>query len=496
MKHYPTEAARAEGSVPESVLPPSPPKAPSGRKFVTQKVLPVAIFVVVVGAITFVAQFGINRTNPSGKKPTNRAMPLKFDNQKIEQGQVTVQALWDPTDPGYAAEFESKKGAGQYYFLCRNPNKTSAELGFKKKSCRCARLEVCGLTTEEAGVMTNSLGPLGQRGMLHLINLGFGGKDAVTEYFKRDPGWQNLDDAHHKDEGFVIEPGMAGLVRMSWKAPERGESQLRHTADLWMQMKGSAGSRRDVQLVTELAFGPGVRSYPDALVIKDWTEGKAQAEFRCWSATRPRFAITAQGEDPCIQVKTSPLTWKECDTLEKDIRDGLLLPSHVLAGYRVLVTVYQKQGEHQLEQGHFERWINLTSKDVPAIAGVKVSGYLPADVEVGEGKEGDKGKITLGNFRVNQGTAKTVILLTSPGVELLAGKDDIEKTPRFLKAELTRLKSTGAGEKARWQLDLAVPPDPLGVWPADSAIVLRIKQPDQSERRVRIPIIANPFQHQ
>jgi hypothetical protein len=495
MKQYPTEAARAEGSVPESAPPSSPAQAGSGRKVLTQMVLPLVILVVVVGGITFVAQFGINR-NPTPKPGTpSRVLPLKFDNQKLEQGGVFVQAIWDPTDPSYAVELESKKGGGQYYFLCHNTNQDPAELGFKKKSCRCARLEVCGLTAEEARTLNTSLGPLGQRGMLHLINGGFGSSDAVSSYLKREVSWENLDDAKHKDEGFVIEPAAAGLIRMSWKPPERGESHFRHTADLWMQMKDRTRSRRELQLLTEIAFTPGVRSYPDGIEVKDWTGDKAEGEFSCWSATRAHFDLSAQS-DPSIEVKTAPLTWNECDKLEKDVRDGLLLPTRVLSGYRVHVTVYQKGKKDQLEQGHFERLIHLKSKEVPGIAGVKVSGYLPADVVVGEGKEGDRGKITLGNFRVSHGKTKSVILLTSPGVMLLSGKDQIEKTPRFIKVELTRMKSPGAEEKSRWKLDLVVPADPKGDWPPDSAIVLRIKQPDQSERRVRIPIIANPFQHQ
>ena len=495
MKQYPTEAARAEGSVPEAVQPAPPAQQGSGRKVFTQMVLPVVILVVVVGGITFVAQFGINR-NPPPPPPKERSkIPLKFDNQKVEPGGVFVQALWDPADPSYAVELESKKGGGQYFFLCHNPNQAPAELGFKKKSCRCARLEVCGLTAEEARTLNTPLGPLGQRGMLHLINAGFGGSDAVSKYLKREVAWENLDDARHKDDGFIIDPGTAALVRMSWKPPERGESHFRHTVDLWMQMKDTARSRRELQLLTEIAFTPGVRSYPDGIEVNDWTGDKAEGEFRCWSATRAHFDLAAQA-DPCIEVKTTPLTWKECDTLEKDVRDGLLLPTRVLFGYRVHVTVYQRGKKDQLEQGHFERWIHLKSKEVPGIAGVKVSGYLPADVVVGEGKEGDKGKIILGNFRVALGKKKSVILLTNPGVELLSQQDQIEKMPRYLEVKLSRMKSPGAGDKSSWKLDLKVPSNPAGDWPPNSAIVLRVKHPDQSKRRVRIPIIANPFQHQ
>src|SRR5262249_12255492 len=159
-----------------------PAQKGSGRKVFTQMVLPVVILVVVVGGITFVAQFGINR-NPPPPPPKERSkIPLKFDNQKVEPGGVFVQALWDPADPSYAVELESKKGGGQYYFLCHNSNQAPAELGFKKKSCRCARLEVCGVTAEEARILNTPLGPLGQRGMLHLINAGFGGSDAVSKY--------------------------------------------------------------------------------------------------------------------------------------------------------------------------------------------------------------------------------------------------------------------------------------------------------------------------
>jgi hypothetical protein len=500
MKQYPTEAARAEGSVPSSGPTPPPAKPAARKKFLTQKLLPVAIFVVVIGGITVASQFGINR-RAKVEGPPPKVIPLKFDDQTVDNnGKRIVKAVWDPYDPptattsGYIAEFEGKKKGGHYHFLFRNPHEEAVELGFTKKSCRCANLDVCWLKAEEVNALTTSLGPFGQRGMLHLINLGFGGGDGLSHYLKREVAWEQLVEEKHKDEGMVIEPGIAGLVRLSWKPSEKEESEVGLTADLWMQMKGNTRSRKGIRLAAAVSFVPAVRSFPDAIEIKDWNDGVAQAEFRCWSATRPHFSLEARGprKDRCVEVRATPLSRDECDEMQLAIAKVPQRSTHVLSGYRVHVTVHQVQGDDQLEQGHFDRYVTLRSKEVPAIPGVKLSGYIPSDVMVGE--EQNKGKIRLGNFRVSQGKSTKTVLWTNPGVELQT--DRIESTPKFMKVRLHRETKGGGAGRTKWSLELVVPPNPPAVWPRDPAIVIYTKQSDEPARRVRIPIIANPFDHQ
>jgi hypothetical protein len=499
MKQYPTEAARAEGSIPGSAPAVPPAKTNGGRKVLTQIVLPLVLFVAVVGGITFVTQFGISRRSQTDKPQPINIIPLKFDGQEIPDGRIVVEARWDPYSSGYAAEFESKNGKGRYQFFFRNVYEKPVELGFTKKSCRCASVDVCRLTADEASALTTSLGPLGQNGVLHLLNLGFNGTNGLDRYVQRDLGWEELLEAKHKDEGLVIDPGTAGLVRMSWKSPEREESnQVRFTADLWMQVKGNSASRRRIQLATRVDFVPPVRSFPDTVELKDWNDGVARGEFSCWSATRTHFSLTARerDDDPCVEVQTTPLTPEECAEMESRMKKANFL-SRVLSGYRVAVTVRQTQGDHALEQGHFDRYVSLMSKEIPTIPGVRVSGYVPGDVQVGE--EQNKGKIRLGNFRVSSGKSAKIVLWTNPGMKFVRDQSrktpdyKIEKTPQFMEVYLKEDKTRSTDSRTKWNLEVRVPPNLSAAWPRDSAVVLYTSQPDQPIRRVRIPIIANPY---
>jgi hypothetical protein len=372
-----------------------------------------------------------------------------------------------------------------------------AELGFTKKSCRCASVALCRLTLDEAKALTTNLGPLGQRGLLHLINLGFDGTNGIDRFLQRDPAWEELLEAKHQDDGLFIDPGTAGLVRVSWKGPEKEESNEVHFAvDLWMQVKDNSESRRRIHLVTPVHFVPAARSFPDTIELKDWANGVARGTFRCWSATRTHFSLKAQERenDPCVEVETTPLSQQECSQMETDMKNQSFF-SRVLSGYRVVVTVHQTEGDRELEQGHFDRFVTLKSKEVPTIPGVRVSGYVPGDVLVGE--EQNKGRIRLGNFRISQGKSTTIALWTNPGVEFVtdkAGKTPaykIDKTPKFMKVRLTR--GAAGGARTKWNLEVVIPPNPPAAWPRDSAIVLYTRQPDQPVRRVRIPIIANPY---
>jgi hypothetical protein len=465
-------------------------------KVLTQVVLPLAIFVAAVAGFTFVSQYGPGRGKPGDTAaPPPEAPPLKFEQTRTE---------WDPADPDFVAEYENAYGkpqnqSGHYHFLFRNPNSVPVDLGFTWKSCSCTQPALGFLKEGEAEVLTGPLGPAEYPGLrvLHLVNRGFGGDDGVSWYLNRKVLWTDLGDKY-KEEGLTVPPGAAGVIRLGWKSSNRESARLALTVDLWAQLQGQPKTRKKVRLEGRLAIVMPLRNYPDKIALEDWSGDGARGEFYCWCATRPSFRLTARTDDPCVEVRPVRLTEDECAELERRMNerkgdDPLSAAKadyhkHIASAYRVEVNVYRRKDDHQLEQGHFQRWVRLKSPDVPVIENVQVEGYTPAEVTV-EG-EAERGKINLHNFVASSGTRKVAFLLVKPGVELLPAKT--EKYPAFLDLKWQREKDAPGGQ-ARWRLVVTVPGNARGTWPRDPALILHTRQEDQSEGRIRVPLLGNPY---
>jgi hypothetical protein len=472
----------------------------SRGKVLTQVVLPLAIFMAAVAGFTFVSQYGGGgRGGPKNETaPPPETLPLEF---------VQTKTAWDPLDPSYVPEFENQDGkpkyrVGHYHFLFRNKQEVPVELGFTHKSCSCAKATLCMLTTDEAEALTGPLGPrdypgpLGFGGSLHLMNRGFGGDDAVSYYLQRPVEWTTLTEKY-KDEGIMVPPGGVGLIRLAWDGAQRESINLRLNLYLWAQLREQPKTRRPLTLEGLVIFARPVRTFPNRLTLEDWVGDVARSEFYCWSATRPSFDLSVEPNDKCIEAKAERLGADECRALEdlmnKDENRGQgktqKASKRVASAYRIRVTVYRRKGDHQLEQGHFQRLISLKSPRIRQIDAVRVDGYNPSEVTIEGGAQ--LGKIELaGSFPDSEARQRTVFLVVNRGVELLP---KIDKTPEYLQVKLDRAKP-GPGGQIRWQLTVRFPPNPPTAWPRDAAIMLHIRQEDNSEGRVRLPVLANPYQ--
>jgi hypothetical protein len=475
-----------------------PVERPRRAKVLTQVVLPLAIFVAAVAGFTFVSQYGPGRGKNAETPAPPPVDPLKFSQTKT---------IWDLIDKDFVAEFENQEGkpqyrVGQYHFVFRNPHDVPVDLGFIKKSCTCSQVNLCFLTPDEADALMGPLGPrdypdpLGYGGALYLTNRGFGGREAVAEFLGHKLDWTELNPKY-KEEGIRVPPGGAGLIRLAWDGYKRESGRLGFNVTLWAQLSDQK-VRKVIVLEGRVSFVPPVRTYPGALTIENWAGDQAKSEFYCWSSTRPSFALTTRTDDPCIEARAERLTADECRALEHNMNFPPEQPGeapkardyhkHVASAYRVRVTVSRRQGDRQLEQGHFQRWVYLKSPAAPTIDPVKVDGFTPAEVTV-EGAK-DEGKIHLGTFRGSQGKTKPIFLLVKPGVELLP--DKTERKPNFVELKWHEPKKAPGGVM-RWQVDVTIPANARAAWPRDAALILHTKQDDQSEGRVRVPIVANPY---
>jgi hypothetical protein len=488
----------------------------------THVVLPLAVFTVVIAGITIAAN--LVPREPAGQQATQKVQgdALIFPRKVV---------IWEPREPDYRPEYE-KHTTGHCSFWFMNPSKDeAAELGFVKKACGCmSQVEFCLLEGERAGALSESRrfeerlgrtdqtgtteagallplldgaaalpGPGGLSGILSLLNEGITGNDGLGGLLGKSLTWTSLSDEKNKDRAFVVPPGAVGLVRMSWETRTKENEQQTLTTDLWMQPKGNVGARRKVTLGTQVAFVPPVRSFPHKVVIQRWNDaGVGSGEFRCWSATRAHFPLEVEerSADPCVQLKVLPLSGTECRQLEEDLRkQDPPVPSRVLCGYRVRLTVRQEKGEHRLEQGRFQRWLTLRSKGVPDIAGVELAGTVYSDVVVG--RDQDRGSINLGNFDVSRGKHQTVFIYgNKPGLELVLPADKARKyiIPELMKVELAKVDDGKSGALPRWELSVEVPAGAaaVGGWPRDGSITLQIIQPGKKSL-IRIPVDANPY---
>jgi hypothetical protein len=500
MKQYP-DAFQAGPPAPK---PEAPAKPAAPKKILTHVILPLAIFVVVVGGITYIAHFLPRWTRKDME--VGKGEPLKFA-QKV--------VIWDMTDLGYVAEFE-RQTDGYHAFWFTNPGDGAAEVGLESKSCTCASVEVCVLSPEEAQryqraeeyhkmlqIQAAAPGGLGQGSLVEMISFAAAGHDGYGGLLAKGLSWRLLERG--EKDGALVPAKSAGLVRVAWKGKTRKEEQMRLTAELWTQFQGNRKSRQTVNLETQIGFVSPVLLFPSKpeIEVEDWdSQNVARVEFRCWSSTRAAFTLAARAlnpeapelkRDPCVETECIPLTPKECRELEQEIRARALPPTHVLCGYRVKITVFQEKGGKQLEHGRFLRAIRLTSNAADDLPDVQLTGHVVGDVRIG--KPQDKGIVKLGEFSIAEGkTSDPIEISVNPGVKLYTKEQ--EKAKGALKPLQVRLKEipkADAGQQNGYHMFVTIPPRAvLYCWPADSAIILYTKQEGQPERRIRIPVEAKP----
>jgi hypothetical protein len=415
-------------------------------------ILPLALFVAVVGGTAWVVQWLPNWRQRPQPPVTQPSQPVLVFEQK--------RAVWDPTDTDYAAEFEFGPG-GHYDYLFTNPGPTPVQLGVSHVNCGCInKVKAC------------------------LLSL-----DALEEY-KRDKRddklhWEVLptDERH----GITVPPQSGGIIRPVWG--DRSASGLRtFKITLWSQPEGK-GRDQETVLVAPVAFVMPVRYYPEMRDIGILApQGMARADFWFWSATRDHFALDLKEKtgDPCFVFQATPLDKAECGELTKRLR-AANINTRVKSAYRVEVSVYEERGGGQLDLGPFHRNVPLAIDDAVADlpTGPLLKGWVRGDIAVGNPE--DLGQIDFRSFPIRARRDRRVPLWTAAGVKLSA-----DQVPEFLDVELKEKET--AANKTRWELHVGFRSRLLrpGNLPEGSAIILRTN--GMPPRRIRIPVLGNAVQ--
>jgi hypothetical protein len=439
-------------------------------------VLPVLIFVIAIGVITWFVQDLPGRAN---KRTVNipkgpRTNPLQFE---------VKQAIWDPKDQNYVAEFEYR-AKGHYDFPFRNTTDSPAELCLYRKSCTCSRVEYA---------------------------------------LKPTDSWQPLPETPEEEgKGVVVVPARAeGVVRLLWEGRKQEGERLNLTADLWVQPQGKPGERSyDTKLAANISFVPPVRHFPEMNpeVVLLTTRDVAQREFFLWSATRDKVEVTIREKqpDPCLTCEVTPLSADDGQRLRQDLLKEVadltpeqlhqllkgiagLTPEQLLQRYlarfqistrvrtafRVTVTVHEQKDGKQIDLGPFRRRLYLcVAGEAREYLGPTVQGAVRGEVLVGAPE--DQGKVDLKSFTAADGARKKVLLWTDRGVDL----EKESHHPAFLQVKLEKDEKNATDSRMAWWLTVVVPAGAhAGPLPPESAVVLHTRT--TPPRRVHVPVVGN-----
>lgn len=442
-----------QGLVSEKTGPARPARQ---RKLFWRLLVPLALFIAMIGGIAFVVQY-----TPSwrGKKNSaNRTGQLKELLEFQEK-----QSVWDAQDASYVKEFEPE-APGHYDYPFRNITGGAVQMGLLQTNCDCSSIEVFLLGEEELLAWEAA-------------------KKAGRPSDLQNPIALKVDQR----KGIVVPANTGGLVRVNWKSRKGVGEYLRLNVRLWAQPKGKATERSFVELET--------RSVLVAPVIFDKTElsvgtlapgAAAEAQCTWWSSTRDKVDFKAISDDPLVTWTITHFSRDECAKLEKRMRLDKINTRIKVAG-QLKVKVLEEKGKQQLEQGVINRFAPLFLDEQPLALLPRLVGRVLGEVEVGNEK--DKGKINLNSFSASKGTKQRVILRAEPGMVLTV---DSQK-PSYLKVQIKANKEGSTAQKASWVLEVEVPAGShLGPFADDSAVILKTQA--TPPRYIRIPVVGSAVQ--
>jgi len=452
-KKFPGEVGSR--SLPEAAAPAAPPK-----NLFSRTVLPIALFVFIIGGIAWLAQNLPNWRTPkkAGPEPSLPQI-VSFAEKK---------SVWDPRDLDYALEME-RDVAGAYDFPFHNVSDQEIEIGLLGTSCDCSKVEARPFNTEEWTRYSD------QRKSL-----------AGTAAVPKDWDMQPLHNDANK--GIVIPAKAAGVIRLAWKG-QKGEGQrLRLRLNLWYQPKGKPKQRQFDSLEAAVQMVHPVQFLPERAQL-NVIRGEAKAAFTLWSATRPALGMKIDVGDAALQPfftigKVRPLDDHALAALQKKLRKEM--NSHLQVAYQLEVAFQDTADGKLMDQGkftvplviHLENSADKGPQDVP---GPILTGTVRGDVEIGA-EEG--GRLELKAQPL--GSPRLVNLWTDKEVTLKV--DSV--MPPYIDVKLQQKPGPSNDPRLHWVLELTVPPgSPTGYLPVDSAIILKTQ--GKTTRAVRIPISGN-----
>lgn len=435
------------------------------RSVFTTYVLPVMLFVIVIGGVAWLSQ-NLSGTSkrPSVPNPTptanNGPGALVFDRNKAEWEESRLNEKGEPLDP-YVKEWE-KGETGYYDFPFRNTTDQVVELGFSRPSCDCTSMQVAILDADQAEKAKQVLAA-----------------DRFAASLAPDKlQWADLKVS--ETESFLVPPKAEGVLRMNWSARKEPGSRLRLSVQMWSQPQGKQSQR-----VVQMFEVPIVVVYP-AIMLDETVnvgvlgpKGTAEGKYFIWSPTRENMKLTVEHPDPLLEVKLTKKSADECKKYEEKFRNGNR-PTRVKAAYEVTVEVHEEKGDKKMDLGPFTKKAVLKVEDSLHEVTPTVVGLIRGEVEVGPSE--DRGRVNLKTFRTASGTSVKVPVWT----EVKAPLEIASVNPPALQAKLIKPKDESAS-RPRWTLELSVPPNKWeGSFNEDAVIMLKLAT--DPPRLIRVPI--------
>ena len=445
-KTYPTAG-------PQSGLPPSMKRRGNAVRYA----LPAILFVGIVGIIAWVIQFTPNtrstKSSHSAKADsTNTPSVIKFP---------FTRAVWDKDDEDYALEIERGK-EGHFDFPFENLTGQPAEIGLLKTSCDCTHLDVCLVSDSEW-----------QQHRQEMLQNPLAAQDGNWT-------WEKVTASETK--GFEVPAFGKGLVRVAWNGRKSPGERLKLSVQVWHQPKGAVRERNfdtlevPIQMAAPLVYTPA-RLNVGNLGPRD----NFVAEFTLWSSTRDELDLKwGDGSGPLFAYDGRALTPEECRALEKKLR-AERENTRVRKAYRLQVNIREQAAGKQMDQGAFQHTLSL-NVDGEKIVGPQISGTVKGDIIIGNHE--DRGKADFKIFRAKEGVTRTFPLWTDDKVTLVKES----QVPATLEIKLNKEES--AGNRAKWALEVTVPPNTqYGAFPDESVVILRVET--TPPRFLRIPVVGN-----
>lgn len=438
---------------------------------ISRYVLPVVLFVGIIGGIAWLTQY-----MPSWRTPdTSPGSAVKKDTSPAQDVLkfTRTRAVWDfdeqGQDTGYVREYE-RGVEGHYDFPFRNVLGKPAEIGLLAVSCDCTSAEVAFLPKDEWERVVAELSK----------------RPWADVEFTSAPDWHKV--TKDENEGLPVPADAHGLVRVTWKGRKETGERLRTQLRFWSQPAGDLSGRQFETIEVPVVMADAVMADPPRQSVGVLGPGDAgRAEIYLWSATRGpdelRLAVQNDPDDPLFHFEGRPLTEKERDALQGRLLEKKIY-SKVRAGYVVSATVHEQKAGKQLDQGPFHHAVPLLLDEIPLEAPPKVTGTVRGDVEVGAQEE--QGKINLKSFSAREGLRRTIPLYARAGAKLEAHGQH----PAALEYRLTRAEGGAPAGRERWNLELSIPPFAWsGPLPENAAVILRVG--GEQPRLVRIPVVGN-----
>jgi hypothetical protein len=426
--------------------------------------------VLVIGGIVWVQQH-LRNTKIIPPPPPQPKPHLAFVSQTAE---------WDKSSEKNFREFEIGK-TWHYDFLFRSDAERDVKIGLIKSGCGCASVEIAVLSEKEFDDAQEAQ------------------KKAPGESipYHQEPSWQTLS-ADPQAKHFVMKAKEPGVIRANWNtAKKTTEQALNLKPEVWVQLADDPSTTQKFVLSIDGTITHPIRIHPARVHVGVLApSASAKAEFYVWSPSRDSLDLnfsTGPAPDPLLQVDIKKIKKEECEKYllgindKKDKKDKLL--SRVLTAYRVTVTVHERKGNQEMEQGIFYRKLitHLDGRPNDELPTLEIMGQVigqgVGDVKIG-GSD-DQGRIRFKPFEAKLGASKTVELSTDARITL----ERFQEVPPTLEVELTLDKKLSNAERKYWRLKVKVPPNVFsGSFVATDAVKLRILEKGQPDRFVRIPL--------